>query len=473
MTATELVNPNIGNFIDSLREVGYSFEVAAADIIDNSIAAGASRIDIHIAPHPAPIFSMLDNGRGMTKDELVEAMRLASRGPKDSRSKEDLGRYGLGLKMASFSQCTRLTVVSKARGNTTARQWDLEYISDKNEWLLITPQNYSALPLAAELDAMESGTLVCWENIDRLQADSLPAAIDRLRRHLSMVFHRYLDGTAETQRLKIAVNGNPIAPFDPFNLAHAATQQGTPEKIKFNNDTITVQPFILPHHSKLSRQEYEWYATEEGYIKSQGFYLYRRNRILTHGTWWGLHKASDAHKLVRIKIDIPNNMDFEWGLDVKKSVAHPPDQIKGSLRRIIAAATEAGSRPYTGRGRKIEDKTVTQFWQLLPVNDNFRFAVNLDHPVYRDLVKDLPPAAAGKLVFYLKGLQAYLPLEAIQFHLQKHPHSMQQLGALTEEDVLQIASRLKSAGMTDEFIQELLRTEIFRTRKDLLEHGTQ
>lgn len=471
MAVPEIVSPNIGNLVESLRDVGYSFEVAAADIIDNSIAAASSRIKIHFTPKPSPVFSLLDNGAGMTENQLVEAMRYASKGPAAHRSKDDLGRFGLGLKMASFSQCKKLTVISKKNGITAARQWDLEYIAVKNDWLLITPSDYSGLPLADQLDRQQGGTLVCWENIDRLQPDSTAAAIDRLRSHLSLVFHRYLEGSAGKRRIKISVNGQPVPPLDPFNVNHPATQQIGGERIKFNGEYILVQPYILPHHSKLSLEEYERHATEEGYLRSQGFYLYRQHRILTYGTWWGLHKLSEAHKLVRIKVEVPPSMDFEWGLDIKKSSAHPPEAVRQDLKRIIATAASAGSRLYTGRGRKIEDKTTTQFWQLVPNNGEIRFAVNLAHPLYKDLVKDLNPGAAEKLDFYLKGLQAYLPLEAIQSHLQRHPHAVKQQAALTEEDILLVSSKLKSAGLSDQFIEELLKTEIFNSRKELLENG--
>jgi hypothetical protein len=471
MAVPEIVNPNIGDFIYSLRSVGYSFEIAAADLIDNSITAGASKVKINFAPKPTLVFSLLDNGGGMTEEELIEAMRLGSKATA-ARSKDDLGRFGLGLKIASFSQCKKLTVVTKKDSVITARQWDLEFISAKNEWLLVTPFNIDKLPLADELENQKTGTLVCWECIDRVMEESLPVIINRLSIHLALVFHRYLEGMGK-RKLKINVNGQFLAPFDPFNAAHPATQQFSQEKILFRNQQILVQPYVLPHHSKLSREEYERYATEEGYLRSQGFYLYRLNRILTYGTWWGLHRAADAHKLVRIKVDIPASMDLEWELDVKKSAARPPEGVRFELKRIAAAVGETGSRPYTGRGRKIEDKSINKFWQLVPNNEEISFAVNKQHPLYKDLISKLDSGAVEKLNFYLKGLQAYLPLDAIQFHLQQHPHAVKQQEALTEDDIYNAADKLKSAGLPDEFIKDLLNTEIFGNKPDLLKNGNQ
>ncbi|KLT64737.1 ATP-binding protein [Pedobacter sp. BMA] len=467
MFKTELVDPNVGNFIESIRDIGYSFEVAVADLIDNSITAGASKIQIYLAPQPQIRFAMLDNGQGMAESKLKEAMRLAATNPKDLREKNDLGRFGLGLKTASFSQCRKLTVVSKHNNILSSRQWDLDYIANANKWLLKIPDDISDLPLLNELQAMENGTLVCWDTVDRTEKSEITTIIDKTRKHLALVFHRFLEGV-NRKVLRIAINNNPIAPFDPFNLNHPATQQLPIERVKIFDDDVTIQPFILPHHSKLSQQEYEHYATEDGYIRSQGFYLYRENRILVYGTWWGLHKTLDAHKLVRIKIDIPNNMDTHWGIDIKKSIAKPADLIKNNLRRVISRVTDIGAKPFTGRGRKIEDKSVVQFWSVLPINDDFRFAVNQEHPLYADLEADLSEPIRQKLQLYLKGLQAYLPIDAIQFKLQNSPHQLKQETALTVADVEELTERLKNAGLPQAYIDELLKTEIYINQKHLL-----
>jgi hypothetical protein len=467
MIKTEVVNPNVGNFVESIRDIGYSFEVAVADLVDNSISAECTNIEITILSEPELVFCMLDNGIGMSETEVVEAMRLASRNPRDVRSKTDLGRFGLGLKTASFSQCRRLTVISKKDDTISCKQWDLDYISTNNKWLLISPSEYKNVPLYYQLESLKCGTLVCWESIDRCEKTGLPSVIDMVRKHLSLVFHRFLEGS-DHKTVKIQVNNNPLKPFNPFNLDHPATQQLHIEKIKLNSSTILVQPYILPHHSKLSQKEYEFYATEEGYIKSQGFYLYRQNRILIHGTWWGLHKAVDAHKLVRIKIDIPNNVDDQWGIDIKKSTARPADIIKSDLRRIISRVTELGAKPYTGRGRKIDDKNIIHFWEIIPLNEDVRFAINQKHPLFTDLESELSTATIQKLRFFLKGLQAYLPIEAIQFKLQHNPHQLNQQSALSEDDIKELTKYLLSSGLTESYVSELLKTEIYINRKALL-----
>lgn len=464
---TEIVRPNLSSFIKSLRDVGYTFEIAVADVLDNSITARSSAVKIYAAPNPELIFALLDDGSGMLEAELVEAMRMASKDPEVQRSAADLGRFGLGLKTASFSQCRKLTVITKKDEQLAARQWDLDFISQNNEWVLLTPDSavWENLPLTGELIKQKSGTLVIWQSIDKLKQENFTDEIDRLRKHLALVFHRFLEGSAGVKPLKIFVNNNPVKPFNPFNTAHPATQQGTPEKIKIFNSVITIQPYILPHHSKLSQQEYEQYATEDGYTKSQGFYLYRSDRLLIHGTWWGLHKTADAHQLVRVKIDISNDQDGLWAIDIKKSAAKPLPEIKSDLLRIIGQATERGVRLYAGRGRRIEDKTVQRFWEIIPIGGDLRFSLNAAHPLYEKLFEVCSDKEI--LAAYLKGVQAYLPLEAIQAHLQQNPHRIKQEEIFTEADLAELAAKLQSSILDADFLEHLLKTELFKNRKEL------
>ncbi|BAC12130.1 hypothetical protein [Oceanobacillus iheyensis HTE831] len=472
METSIIVNPNVGNFVNSIRDIGYSFEVAVADIIDNSITANSCNVKIHAIPEPELVFSLLDDGYGMSSEELIEAMRLATKNPMHKRDKNDLGRFGLGLKTASFSQCKKLTVVSKKDNIVSMKQWDLDYIANEDKWLLITPEEASIelLPLFQELINSESGTLIIWEEIDSFKKNGLSSQLDKLRKHLSLVFHRFLESN---DSFNIYVNDNKIKAFNPFNINHPATQQLANEKIKINGSTTIIQPFILPHHSKLNQQEYEMYATEEGYTKSQGFYLYRANRLLIHGTWWGLHRINDVHKLVRIKIDISNDMDYFWGIDIKKSTANPMSEIKNDLKRIIRQVTEKGSRPYTGRGRKIEDKSTISFWEISSGSEGLRFSINRRHPFLNKLLFNLETENRRFLDLYLMGLEAYLPLDAIQAQLQLNPHKIKQDNAIDADVIKTILQEIKTSDLDPDYINNLLRSELFKNYKEWLANGTE
>ena len=468
---TEIVNPNIHNFIKSLRDVGYTFEIAVADVLDNSISANAKNITIYTVAEPEIIFCMLDDGYGMDEVELKEAMRLSSKDPDDLRDTKDLGKFGLGLKTASFSQCKQLTVISKKEKKTSLKQWDLEYISNNNEWLLITPEidDFKDIPLMNELNGLEEGTLVIWQDIDRYNERTFSTHIEKLRKHLSLVFHRFLSGV---NSISISLNNKDLIPFDPFNIDNEATQRISTEKIKIYNRNINITPYVLPHHNKTSQEEWEEYSTDDGYIKSQGFYLYRANRLLIHGTWWGLHKAIDAHKLIRIKIDIGNDQDKYWGIDIKKSTANPMPEIRNDLKRVISEVIKEGVKPFTRRARNIKDRTTTRFWNIMPLGDDeFRFGLNKEHPLYQDLISSIPVEKLSLIDIYLKGLEAYLPLESIQANLQQKPHQLKQETALSKEDIEQLVNKLKSQGLTEEYIENLLKTELFKNNRELFENA--
>lgn len=466
---TEIINPNLDNFIKSLRDVGYTFEIAVADILDNSISAEANEIKIFTVATPQEIiFCLLDNGIGMSESELIEAMRLSSRDPDETRALKDLGRFGLGLKTASFSQCKKLTVLSKKNNLVSIKQWDLDYISSQNQWLLITP-NITNFPFVEELDKLDSGTLVIWQDIDRYNEKTFPSHIIKLRKHLSLVFHRFLSGN---NSVNIFVNNNRLLPFDPFNIDNEATKRISTEKIKIYDNDINITPYILPHYNKTSQQEWEEYSTDEGYVKSQGFYLYRGNRLLIHGTWWGLHKAIDAHKLIRIKIDISNKQDKYWGIDIKKSTANPIPEIRDDLKRIISEVIKEGVKPFIRRGREIKDNTTTRFWHMIFLtNGDFRFELNKEHPLYLDVISLIPKEKLNLIDIYIKGLEAYLPLESIQANLQQKPHQLKQEIALDKKDIELLVKELKAHGLTPEYIEALLKTELFKNNREILENA--
>ena len=460
----EIINPVVGNFVKSLRDIGYVFEVAVADVLDNSITAKAENISILLLEEPLLTFSILDDGIGMNEKELINAMRLATHDPDRIREEYDLGKFGLGLKTASFSQCTKLTVLSKSNEEISIKQWDLEYISKKNEWLLVTPSLdiYANHPLFKNFYNQQSGTLVIWEKIDTFKPEDTAHHINELRDHLALVFHHFLEGKVpKRKKLNININGLEVKAFNPFNPTHRATQEFPEEKIFFNNYEINIQPYILPHHSKLSQTEFERYATSEGYTKSQGFYLYRGYRLLIYGTWWGLHKINDTHRLVRIKIEIPTNRDSDWGIDIKKSTARPVAGLKKDLKRIIQQVTAKGSKPFTGRGKRMTNNKLIHLWDQVADNDQIKFVINDKHPILQQLEIEMNEQQKILLKVLVKSLESYLPIDTIVAQIHANPHKVKQEVSVEISDLELIVNNLKMSGLSDELIYELLNTEIF------------
>ena len=454
------VEPNISNFITSLRDIGYSFNTAIADIIDNSISAGAKIINIDASGNERRVV-ISDNGKGMSKNELREAMRLGSCSPLEKRSNYDLGRFGLGLKTASFSQCKKLTVISKCNNEINAYCWDLDFLVEQNKWLLkeVPKESYIKEDWFEFLNKNSEGTIILWENIDRYEGvDELNNKFDDLIEHLSITFHRFLEGEFPQRSIKIFFNNRKIEPFNPFNEKNPATQCKPPEYFEIKGEGVTVTPYILPHHDKVLKEEYEKYATKEGYQKTQGFYLYREGRLLIYGTWFRLHKQSEAHKLVRIKIDISNKMDFLWQIDVKKSTASPVPQIKEELGRIIKKITAEGVKIYQQRGRKISNSSLCTYWQENHKNGKIKYCINKEHPLYETLKHSLKEEEMNILNLYLNEIERYIPIDTILAQKMSAPHDIQQDDEeYSEERLRNCIIGMKNINLSNEQIIEFLK----------------
>jgi hypothetical protein len=340
--------PNADSMIQSMRAFGYDLKMAVADIIDNSISAGAENVwVIQNWGGSNSNISILDDGSGMDENTLFEAMRLGSRNPLDERESNDLGRFGLGLKTASFSQCRLLSVRSKTKdGKISTRCWDLDYINKVKNWNLLKTISEETEKLLKPLENIESGTIVLWEKMDRVveveDADDVQGKNDFLRRiqnvqkYLEMVFQRFI----EFGKLNIFIC-NPdnfgevytrLKPWDPFLVSHSATQELSNEALEIFKNRIKVRPFILPHLSKLTSEGHSNAAGPKGWNAQQGFYIYRKERLIVAGGWLDMgYKQEEHYKLARIQVDIPNNMDDKWKIDVKKAEAHPPVQTNSEI----------------------------------------------------------------------------------------------------------------------------------------------
>lgn len=259
---TKNLPPYAPTLIESTRAIGYSLEAAVADIIDNSIAANANRVDISFFPIDGAYVAILDNGKGMNEEELDLAMQYGSKNPSETRDSKDLGRFGLGLKTASLSQCRCLSVVTKQGDNVFGRRWDIDHVSEVGEWslLILDEEEMSKIPQFDSLMQCETGTLVVWQKLDRLKAGeinfelALGRKIDSVREHLSLVYHRYLSGETGITKLYLSINGQAVQPLDPF-LKSKSTQPMDDEVLVIRGQKIIVRPYILPHISRMSQEQ--------------------------------------------------------------------------------------------------------------------------------------------------------------------------------------------------------------------------
>lgn len=408
--------------MESTRAIGYSLEAAIADIVDNSIAADAANVWLNFFPVDKEFVSVLDDGVGMDDEEITTAMQYGSKNPEERRASKDLGRFGLGLKTASLSQCRVLTVISKIGSEYQCRQWDLDYVLQTGEWSLkeLEKDEYTGLPQFDKLSKLSSGTLVVWQKLDRMKigcsdfTQSMGRKMDDVREHLSLVYHRYLSGEKGIKKLNIFLNDIPLEPKDPF-LIKKSQRPMDDEKlyIRDRKCNVDVRAYILPHVSRLTQDELKSVGGKEGLRKNQGFYVYRNKRLLVWGTWFKMQRKGELSKLVRVQVDVPNELDDLWTLDIKKSSAIPPDQVKNNLKTIIERLAETGKRTWTYRGKKQTSDKVVHVWNRLRTNTGgYLYEINRDHPIIQNYI-ERHQDQRRELEILLRQIENNIPLDAL------------------------------------------------------------
>jgi hypothetical protein len=458
----DIVAPDAAAMIESLRAFGYDLPTAIADVIDNSLSADAKNVWLTFRwAGPDSFISVADDGRGMSEATLVNAMRAGSRSPLDPRAPKDLGRFGLGLKTASFSQCRQLTVASKEqKGRASVRRWDLDHIQQVRDWQLLRGAAEGAEERLGRLDALKHGTVVLWEKMDRLVAGTDTASQSDLKRfldltdlveaHLAMVFHRFLAGR---NAIKIFINGEGekqrIAPWDPFLEDEAATQIDPPETIETASGRVVIQAFVLPHHDRIDKETHKDAAGPAGWNAQQGFYVYRNERLLVPGDWLGLGFTKEEHyKLARIRIDIPNTADADWDIDVKKSTARPPAALRARLRWIADTVRKKAVAVYRHRGHLGAERStgpVDPVWQAAERGGHTVYSISRAHPLVKKLL-DAPKEWKGAVGALLRLLEETVPIQRIWLDSTEKPDAhARPFECVADRDVAEVIRQVFAA----------------------------
>jgi hypothetical protein len=361
-----------------------------ADLIDNSLAASSKNVSIVVEPTtPSPHIAVVDDGEGMSEERLNEAMRMGTMGPLSSRATTDLGRFGLGMKTASLSQGRCATVISKRGRDIAVRCWDLEHVRRCKDWHLLSEPTPTARAYYERLVKQRHGTAVVIEQLDRASFVGVPepsrtahlaSALELVRSHLGMVFHRFI----EEDGFVIRLGESGIPAWDPYLLGESIRL--APEKLRVTGrGLLEVTPFVLPHHSRLTDEQHDNAAGPMGWNAHQGFYIYRCRRLIVPGTWLNLRLKKEEHyKLARIRVDLPNTMDHEWQLNVMKSHVSAPAALKDDFRRIASDVRRQASEVYRVRG---ERQTPTQspaehfVWRRETTRTGVKYRVDRRHPL--------------------------------------------------------------------------------------------
>jgi len=396
----------VSNF-NAIRSIGYDINRALADVIDNSISAEANNIYIiHYFDERKSKIAILDDGHGMLEEELINAMRLNSKNPEAERGDQDLGRFGLGLKSASLSQSEILTVRTKRDGCDSTAMWDLSEsgnIKRDNEYgLILNPDRKDGQFILDLLDNVESGTIVLWENLNDemfVSANSEKTALNfktiiaQARKYLEMTFHRFigLGGGLNIHITRFDQFDKPIKlkGWDPFLQSSSYTKKLSQEKV--DNSNVLITPFILPYHTKISQRENELLDGMYGQLNHQGFYVYRNKRLIIPGTWFNYLTKHNQYNTARIMVDLPNNRDREWMLDISKSEVKPPAADEPKMKSIMRNTCAESKKMLTFKGKARQRKASYSkdafIWQTIDLREGKKaFTVNKDHPLIDEIM---------------------------------------------------------------------------------------
>ena len=420
-------SPSPKSHIKTLMRIGYDFNSAIADVIDNSISANAKCIEVYSPPPEGePFIRILDDGIGMDRDELIQNMRIGCKDPHDIRHAGDLGRFGSGMKTASFSQARRLTVVTKKKGKkATAARWDIDAIEDQDKWCLdiFDADEIKDLNYVDHKRLKSSGTQLIWEKLTCLgeqqsQQRELAEKLAGLKEYLSLHFHRFMTGK---RKRKLFVNRDLLDPMDPFMVNARGYQEGPGEKIKCGDAYVHLQTHVLPHFNKISAQNLKRYGGTATITQNQGLYIYREKRLINAGGWLGLTRHSQLGALARVQVDIPSSFDNEWETDVKKASLQIPPSVKRTIRRFLSDPVKRSVRVYRYRGK--QEKTENIFWDICEDENNktITYQINTENSLLLELTGSLDKSQTRSLSQYLKSLHVNLPIHHIYEKMSSRP----------------------------------------------------
>ncbi|MBS5528014.1 MAG: ATP-binding protein [Prevotella sp.] len=474
--------PQADTLMGSMRHMGYSFESAIADVIDNSISAKCSFVKLFFPSEPTDelVVGILDDGEGMTSDVLFEAMRYGCTDSELERELSDLGRFGLGMKSASLSQCRILTVVSKKDDELSSYSWDFNYVKQSKKWEVkeLRGKEINELPHVKSLKELPHGTLVLWQDFDVLEKssggmvyDALVELKDSVANNIALIFHNFLSAKGKEQ-IKMYVNKGKIKPMDPFLESHPKTTTKKVRSIAIRDSKgkerqIWVRPYILPFATDLNDEHRKLIGGIETLRVKQGFYVYRNKRLIIWGTWFGMKPRGELTKNARVRVDIPNTLDDIWSIDIKKQTATIPKQIQRQLRQTVTEAMDTSIRQQTHRGRKENVDDIDYIWDRMEGRDKtFYYQINRENKVFQMIRERMSEEDYILLEMLLKEIEQNVPTQQIYIDKSNDAISQEEPDNRVDE-VFQLGvymvSLAKSFGKKSipEIVSDLMKTEPF------------
>jgi hypothetical protein len=391
---TEEIIPDPESLLESIRSVGYSLKEAISDLIDNSISAKASKIHIIFELNDSLEFHLLDDGDGMDHQNLVSAFRLGSTNPKTAREDNDLGRFGMGMKTASLSQCRAVTVTTKQNNNVITRTLDLDEVGNHKKWIIgekaLTPR------IIELLDQVDKGTVVTWEKIDQsnISDDEFKILLLDIRNYISVCFHRFMERT--NKKIAFYLNDVLIKPVSPV-----VDDSQVFSEIDLDDVDSKMRAFTIPiRKDNKTNSLFNSFELFNGVENQQGIYIYRSDRLLCFGGWLGIVKPNNSFKLCRVIIDFKNDYssDTIWSIDIKKTKAEIPYVYRQEIKRFVKKAQLDSSRKIGKYNRSEIKKANSKLYEnveLWKVKKNatfgfWEYSININNPIFSGILQKVP-----------------------------------------------------------------------------------
>lgn len=475
----EDASPNPEYLIKSISEQGYSLETSIADLVDNSISAKSDRVEILVDTDSEPFSLFLaDNGNGMNEEQLKTNMQFPSTSPDSLRREEDLGRFGLGLKTASFSQTRRFTVLSKPKGasNYNARTWDVDSLRT-NGWKIIVNTKVEIDALISKykqlsrdylnkFDQFEANTIVVWEGLYKFEQylkaekrkDALKKDINEITSdYLSLVFHRFLE--REEKRIKIRINNLLIEPFNPFPTEQSDVRQLEPKQSFFGEDIVRMEGCVLPSRSITESKNgmSRWTTKFRGLMDMEGLYIYRADRIILFGGWNGLIRKAPRLQLARLKIEVGNKVDHKLHLNVAKSKVTIPHELKIAFENYISEIKIEAEREFYNRGiRKFSGKKSQDNIQLFERSNSNKgsiLEINSKFSLIQNLQKDLSKGQNTQLKLLFRMINTKIN-QIRHVHEEKEYIEIEENNSIEINDVVKLIKIFLEKNISKESIRK-------------------
>ncbi len=471
--------PKPQDLIKSIAEQGYSLESALADLIDNSITAGADKVEILVDTDKQPFTLYLaDNGEGMNEETLRQSMQFPSSSPEAKRSNSDLGRFGLGLKTASFSQTRKFTVLSRKKcdGKFSARTWDVELLKN-NEWKIRVNsglqienliRNYQELSheFLNSHENFEPNTIIIWSGLYKFENYLEGKAPDKAlhkeltevtSEHLQLVFHRFMED--KSRSLKIRINNNQLEPFNPFPVNEHGFRSIEFKQRSFGDGSIKIEGFVVPSRAieEVKQGSSNWTTRHKGLMDMEGIYIYRLDRIILFGGWNGLIRKAPRLQLARLRIDIGNSCDHLLHLNVAKSQVIIPHDLRKGIEDYIEELKLQAEREYYNRGvKKFPEKTKAETEDLFikkASNRGMLLEINHYFPLVDSLEKEMTHEQVSKFRSLLRMINNTINTIR-KSHEQAAFSGVIEDDGLSEKDILAVINDFKKNGFDSKFIKE-------------------